>query len=443
MFGLPPALIKFTMSPVPHGHRLRFQRPASGLAACAIAAWATCAAAVPDQAAVPVVVARVTMAEQAAGQSFVGTVMPARVSDVGSAVDGRIVDLPIVDGQRVTEGQPLAELLRGLLEIEREGAVAELQRLRQVLAELRAGSRPEEIEQSRALVAGFEARLAYARSRLTRLGRLAERGTSTVDELQDAQTELQQIEAQLRGSRAALALVEAGPRAEQVSQAAAAVAVQEAAVERIDDQLAKHTIRAPFNGWVIERFTEKGQWIARGGLVARIAELDDVEVEVRVPEISVGGLEVGVEVRLEFDAAPHHTWIGRIARIVPQADVLSRSFPVQIALENTIVDGAPVLRGGMLARAWLPVGRAASVKVVPKDALVLGGSTPMVFVVDGPNPTAPSSTGTVRAVPVELGATVGGNVEVRSDLDPGRLVVVRGNERLRPGMAVAFEPPRN
>ena len=396
-----------------------------------------------EQAAVPVVVARVTMAEQAAGQSFVGTVMPARISDVGSAVDGRIVDLPIVDGQRVTDGQPLAELLRGLLEIEREGAVAELDRRREVLAELRAGSRPEEIEQARAAVAGFEARLAYARGRLNRLVRLAERGTSTVDELQDAQTELQQIEAQLRGSRAALALAEAGARKEQVAQAAAAVAVQEAAVERIDDQLAKHTIRAPFDGWIVERFAEKGQWLSRGGLVARIAELDEVEVEVRVPEISVAGLDVGVDVRLDFDAAPHHTWIGKVARIVPQADVLSRSFPVQIALANEVLDGDPVLRGGMLARAWLPVGKPASVTVVPKDALVLGGPSPVVFVVDPAADAGRDFGGTVRAVPVQLGTAVGGNVEVRTDLAPGRLVVVRGNERLRPGMAVAFEPPSN
>jgi multidrug efflux pump subunit AcrA (membrane-fusion protein) len=89
------------------------------------------------------------------------------------------------------------------------------------------------------------------------------------------------------------------------------------------------------------------------------------------------------------------------------------------------------------------VGRAASVKVVPKDALVLGGPTPVIFVVDGTNAATPPVAGTVRAVPVELGAAVGGNVEVRSDIEPGRLVVVRGNERLRPGMAVAFEQPRN
>ncbi|MFM8291425.1 MAG: efflux RND transporter periplasmic adaptor subunit [Planctomycetia bacterium] len=380
--------------------------------------------------------------DHASGQPFVGTVLPARTSDVGSAVDGRLISLPIGDGQRVHEGQPLAELLRGLLEIEREGAVAELQRRRQVLAEFEAGSRPEEIEQARAAVAGFEARRAYAKSRLARLGRLAERGTSTVDELQDAQTELDAIESQLRGSRATLALTEAGPRKEQVAQAAAAVAVQEAVVERIDDQLAKHTIRAPFDGWVVQRFTEKGQWLSRGGLVARIAQLDEVEVEVQVPEVSVGGLELGVDVRLELDAAPHQTWIGRIARIVPQADLRSRSFPVRVALENRVVDGLPVLRGGMLARAWLPVGRSEAVTVVPKDALVLGGPAPLVYAVDpAPAAAGAGATGEVRAVEVEPGAAIGGSVEVHSSLTPGRLVVVRGNERLRPGMQVAFEPP--
>lgn len=388
-------------------------------------------------AAVPVVAARVATMQAASGQPFVGTVLPARTSDVGSAVDGRLTELPIQDGQQVAENEPIAQLLRGLLEIERSGAVAELDRRRQVFEELQAGSRPEEIEQARATVAGFEARLAYAQGRLKRLARLAERGTSTADELQDAQTELQAIEAQLRGSRAALDLTEAGPRKEQIAQAAAAVATQEAEVERIDDQLAKHTIRAPFAGWVVERFTEKGQWVARGGLIARIAELQAVEVEARVPESSIAALRHGAEVRLEFDAAPEQAWIGHVTRIVPQADLLSRSFPVRIRLENRVVDGVPALKGGMLARAWLPVGAAGSVTAVPKDALVLGGPKPLVFCID---PTGPTE-GVVRPVDVVLGAAVEGHVAVRGSLEPGGLVVVRGNERLRPGMKVAFEPP--
>lgn len=402
-------------------------------------AWAQQATAQP---AAVVAVARAETMATATGQPFVGTVLPARTSDVGSAVDGRVLELPIVDGQRVEGGQPIAELLRKLLEIERSGAFAELDRRRQVLAELQAGSRPEEIDQARAEVAGYEARLDYARSRLSRLDKLVERGTSTVDELQDAQTELRAIEAQLAGARAKLALVEAGPRQEQIAQAAAAVATQEAEVERIDDQLGKHTIRAPFDGWVVQRFAEKGQWLARGGLVARIAELDTVEVEARVPESSVGGLAEGSGVRLEFDAAPQQTWTGTVTKIVPQADVLSRSFPVKIRVLNEVVAGVPVLKGGMLARAWLPVGSAGSVTVVPKDAVVLGGPQPVVFVVDSVKPAAAgSATGAVRPVPVALGGAIDGSVEIRDGLAPGTLVVTRGNERLRPGAAVAFEMP--
>lgn len=394
--------------------------------------------------AVPVAAARVERRELVTGQSFVGTVFPARVSDVGSAVDGRLVKLPVVEGEHVEARQTIAELLRGLLEIERQGAAAELERLRQILAELNAGTRPEDIDQARAAAEGFEARAEYARSRLERVSRLAQRGTSTADELHDAQTELRQMEAQLRGSRAALALAVAGPRKEQIAQAAAAAAVQESQLERIDDQLAKHTIRSPFDGWVVELFAEQGQWVARGGLVARIAELDTVEIVVQVPEMLVGSLAQGVDVRIELDGAHDQTWIGRVERIVPQADLLSRSFPVKVSLQNRIVAGQPTLRGGMLARVWLPVGRTGPATVLPKDALVLGATSAMVFVIDpaaGATPVGSATTGTVRPVPVSLGATIEGSVEVRGGLEPGQLVVIRGNERLRPGMTVSFPQP--
>ena len=128
---------------------------------------------VADPAGAPVVVAPVEQVELAAAQSFVGTVYPARVSDVGSAVDGRVVRMPVDNGQRVSAGETIAELLRGLLEIERSGAAAELERRAHVLAELRAGSRPEELDQARAIVAGATARVDYARNRLARLARLA------------------------------------------------------------------------------------------------------------------------------------------------------------------------------------------------------------------------------------------------------------------------------
>ena len=153
------------------------------VAATLLATLVTAAPAVAQPAAdpVPVVVAEASRMELSRGQSFVGTVYPFRESDVGSAVDGRLVNLPIEDGQQVHKGDTLAELLTGLLEIERAGALASLDQRRQELAELEAGSRPEEIEQATAEAEGLEARLTYAESRLNRLEKLFERGTATTD----------------------------------------------------------------------------------------------------------------------------------------------------------------------------------------------------------------------------------------------------------------------
>jgi hypothetical protein len=89
------------------------------------------------------------------------------------------------------------------------------------------------------------------------------------------------------------------------------------------------------------------------------------------------------------------------------------------------------------------VGRAGEATVVPKDALVLGGGVPMVYAVDVSPGDGPEgiNVGRVRPVEVSLGATVAGNVEARGGIEPGQLVVVRGNERLRPGMTVSFPQP--
>ena len=110
-------------------------------------------------------------------------------------------------------------------------------------------------------------------------------------------------------------------------------------------------------------------------------------------------------------------------------------------LENRVVDGAPVLKGGMLARAWLPVGQTGSVTVVPKDAVVLGVARPFVYCIDQNATADQMATGTVRPVEVALGAAIEGQVEVRGGIEPGQLVVTRGNERLRPWAIVSFQVP--
>ena len=210
-------------------------------------------------------------------------------------------------------------------------------------------------------------------------------------------------------------------------------AVQAEEVRRLEDELAEHTVVAPFSGYVTAEHTEVGQWVAAGSPVVDVVEVDRVEVEVPVLESCVSQLELGAQVRVEIGALPGRLWTGRIAAIVPQADVRSRSFPVKVRLENRTTSGEVLLMPGMFARVVLPVGRKSKACLVPKDAVVLGGRSPVVYAAV-PTPKAePPATAAARLVPVELGASVDELIEVRGLLKPGERVVVEGNEGLSPG----------
>ena len=92
----------------------------------------------------------------------------------------------------------------------------------------------------------------------------------------------------------------------------------------------------------------------------------------------------------------------------------------------------------MLARVTLPVGAPASALMVPKDAIVLGGPSPIVFaVVPAKDKATPH---TVRLVPVQLGVVDDNLIQVKGDLKPDEQVVHQGNERLRPGQPISILP---
>jgi RND family efflux transporter MFP subunit len=334
----------------------------------------------------------------------------------------------------VRAGQPLAKLRTRTLELERDAAKAELEVRRHVLNELENGSRPEEIAQAKAAAAAAEAKIRYTDARFRRVRDLFGAGRAvTEDEYQLATNEHQQAVQLHLQAKAALEMAERGPRKERIEQSRARVAEQAENVNRLDDQISLHTIRAPFDGYVSAEHTEVGQWVVRGGLVAEVVELDEVEVEANVNEDAIGGLRLGAEARVEVGALPDRVFVGRVARIVPQANVRARTFPVKVRVGNDASGGTPLLKANMFARVTLPVGRQEKALLVPKDAVVLGGPQPLVFTVqagqDGKGDVA-------QPVPVELGVASGSLVQVRGPLRAGQKVIVLGNERMRPGQAV-------
>jgi multidrug efflux pump subunit AcrA (membrane-fusion protein) len=132
---------------------------------------------------------------------------------------------------------------------------------------------------------------------------------------------------------------------------------------------------------------------------------------------------------------------GTVVAVVPQSDERTRTFPVRVLVNNPIRNDQPLIKAGMLANVTLQTGVNQEATLVPKDALVLGGTVPMVFVVvpDEKNPQQQ----TVRPVAVELGVASEGRIQVLPSsaaqgvvVKPGDQVVVLGNERLRPGQPV-------
>jgi RND family efflux transporter MFP subunit len=385
----------------------------------------------------PVVAAQIVKRSVADEQTFVGTVEPLHTATIGSAVSDRVMRVLVEEGDRVEADQTLVQLLTDTIELEIAGAEAELVLRREQLAELENGSRPEEIAQVKARMDAAAAREDFLNARFARMkSLLSSRGAVTEEEVEEAQSQAIESQQNHLEMKAAHELVVEGPRQETVAQARAQVAIQEAMVQRLQDQMRKHTIVSRFPGYVIAKLTEEGQWVSPGDAVAQIAALDEVDVIAQVVERYVAFVRAGSEVKIEIPAIPNHPFVGKVITTVPQGDVRARTFPVKIRVRNEITLDGPLIKSGMLARATLPVGDKQEAVLVPKDAIVLGGAKPLVMVIAGAQ--SAGQTGTPQPVPVELGIASGQWIQVTGAVEVGQLVVVQGNERLRPGQQVSI-----
>jgi RND family efflux transporter MFP subunit len=371
-----------------------------------------------------------------AGHDFVATVKPWRRSVVGSAVDGRVTEFPVNAGDAVKAKQPLAQLLTAQIEIQIAAAKADLLLKQEELRELKNGARPEEVREAKAKTAVALSLHDYTQAKLQRTKALFERNAVAEDLLQDDVSKALAASQSYEAAKAAEDLVVAGPRSEKIAQAEARMLMAQEEVNRLEDLLKKHTIVAPFDGFVVAEHTEVGQWIKSGELVAEVEDLSQVEIETQVLENYLGYVRPGVQARIELPALPNRIFVGEVTKVVPRADERSRNFPVQVRLQNEFdAQGLPLVKSGMFARVWLPVERRERVLTAPNDAVVMGGPAPVVFIAERKSPGGAEAV--VRPLSVQLGSAFGGAIELSGDgLAAGQELVIEGNERLRPGQEV-------
>lgn len=336
----------------------------------------------------PVVEEIVAQQREATGQ-----VVSLRRSAVATQEAGLVVELDLEPGDTVERGQVLA-------------------RLDDNRARLEVGRWHARIEADKALLSQRRAELARAERDYTRIQQLAQRASAGESELDQAATEVESRKAQAMEAEANL----------RVSESEMALAQR-----RLDDML----IRAPFDGRVVSKQTEAGQWVSQGSSIVTIVSLKELEARADIPERSVGALQAsrgsgqggGGMIEVIVPALGKRL-PGRLIEIVPEADSLSRLFPIRISVEDP--DG--LLRPGMSLTAVVPTGDSGPTLTISEDAILRNAAGEFVYFDAG---------GVAQVAPIVRLFSTGQRIAVRSPvLRPGSLVVVEGNERMYPSQAL-------
>lgn len=197
----------------------------------------------------------------------------------------------------------------------------------------------------------------------------------------------------------------------------------ETEIERLEYDMKQKKVLAPFSGFIAAEHTQVGEWIKVGGPVITLVDLDQIRITVDVPERYAVMLSNGSEVKVVVKSVSHDPLSGKISAVLPQGNPDARTFPVKVNLANPDFK----IKSGMAATVTFILQNTKSALLVPKDAVVTAGDNRLVYSV---------SNGKAMPVSVKPLGYYGGYVAVEGNLKRGDQVVIRGNERLRPGQAV-------
>lgn len=184
------------------------------------------------------------------------------------------------------------------------------------------------------------------------------------------------------------------------------------------------TLVSPISGVVTARNYDNGDMVA-GQPIFVVQKINPVKIMINVSESLFTYVKKGMAVNVELDALPERTFKGTVSRINPSIDAATRTFEVEVTVQNAKEE----LKPGMYARVEMNYGKRKNV-VVPDRAVVkmLGSGDRFIYVV--------KEDGTVAYTKVELGRRMEEKYEILSGINDGDEVVVTGQIALKDGIAV-------
>ncbi|MCX7546102.1 secretion protein HlyD [Marinicella gelatinilytica] len=266
---------------------------------------------------------------------------------------GRLTEMLFDEGDQVNAGEIMAQLDAGPYRDKLAAAKAELQAAQAELDKLHSGNRPQEVLQAEATVAQTQANYHEAERNYQRQSALLESGATSQRAVDAALAMRNQSAANLASAKAALSLVEAGFRDEDIAAGEARVAVAQAAVAQAETALADTDLVAPSDATVLARVREPGSMVASNSTVYSLSLRDPVYVRAYVSEPNLGHIAPGTQVRVFTDSSDQ-AYQGQIGFISPRAEFTPKSVETTdlrtdlvYRLRITVTDANQDLRQGM------------------------------------------------------------------------------------------------
>ena len=241
-------------------------------------------------------------------------------TNVGFKLPGRVMELTVDEGQQVNVGQLIARIDNAELASVVMQNKASLQEAMTRLAELRAGSRVQEIERARASVNAQAADLDKAKKDYERADILYKNGAISASQFEAAQNAYNTRVAQLKSAQETLSLVREGPRKEDIQAAEHRVQQVKAMVNASEERLKDTVLLAPISGVILRKNVELGETLSSGTPAFTIGDLENPWVKVYVKENRLGQVKLGQKADVKVDSFKDKTYDGTVTFISSEAE---------------------------------------------------------------------------------------------------------------------------
>ncbi|MCZ6834236.1 MAG: efflux RND transporter periplasmic adaptor subunit [Planctomycetota bacterium] len=317
-------------------------------------------------------------------------------SRVATSEGGLVLTLPVVEGQLVKKGDVLATI--------------DSRRLNLMLLRVKADE-----EVAKATVAQRLVDVEVSQRDYDSILSLSQRQASNPKQLADAQSKLRIEEARR-------------------DQAQRQLEVNNALAELLETRLLDTSIMAPFDGVVVRKHTEIGEWIGEGDVVLELVAIGQYDAWLDIPQrlaSAIIGQDIMIQVSVESHDCEFKPTKPRVIRLV---DPTARTFNIVVRLtdeDNTLAPGMAVI-------GWAPTGKHGEYLTIDKDGLMLNPEGYFVYIVR----EMPERGLVVMPASVQIEFDMGPRLAVSSgSIHVGDRIVVEGNERLYPTAPVSITTP--